>query len=55
VGEFDPVAIVLLGLVFIGGVAVYLAYHDPRLGTALLVGVGVVGLLYALVRQNHTK
>jgi threonine dehydrogenase-like Zn-dependent dehydrogenase len=55
VSEFDPTAIVLLGLLIVGGLAVYIAYRDPRMGTAILVGAGVVGLLLALVRKNRTK
>jgi hypothetical protein len=52
VGEFDPAAIVLLGLLFVGGVAVYIAYRNPRMGAAIVVGVGVVGLLLALVHRG---
>jgi hypothetical protein len=49
VGRIDLAAIVLL---IAGGVAVYIAYRDPRMGAAILVGVGVVGLLYMLLKRD---
>ncbi|WP_329587325.1 hypothetical protein OG500_38090 [Kitasatospora sp. NBC_01250] len=42
-------AIVLLAL---GGAATYIAYHNPQLGAAILVGTGVIGLLYALLKSQ---
>lgn len=47
-GSLDLGAIVLL---LVGGIAVYIAYRDPRMGAAILVGVGVIGLLYALLKK----
>lgn len=47
-GQIDLTAIVLLTL---GGVSVYIAYRNPELGAAILVGVGVVGLLYVLIKR----
>ncbi|NKQ28986.1 hypothetical protein [Streptomyces galbus] len=35
----------------LGGLGVYLAYRDPKLGGAILVGLGIVTLLY-LIWQN---
>ncbi|GGX12778.1 hypothetical protein [Streptomyces noursei] len=35
----------------LGGLAVYLAYHDPVLGTALGIGVVVVTLLLTLLEK----
>lgn len=48
-GKLDLAAIVLL---FAGGVSVYVAYRDPRMGAAILVGVGVIGLLYMLLKKE---
>lgn len=45
----DLTAIVFLA---IGGAVAYIAYQDARLGSALLVGAGVVTLLYLLLRQQ---
>ena len=41
-GQLDLKTIVLL---LVGGVSAYIAWHDPALGAALLVGVGVIALL----------
>jgi hypothetical protein len=49
-GEIDLAAFVLL---IVGGVAIYLAYRDPRMGAAILVGAGVVVLLRTLLRKNR--
>ncbi|GAA0480890.1 hypothetical protein ACFQ2B_26400 [Streptomyces stramineus] len=35
----------------LGGLAVYLAYRDPMLGAALGIGVVVVTLLLALLKE----
>ncbi|MFE7932952.1 hypothetical protein ACFU6S_30385 [Streptomyces sp. NPDC057456] len=45
-GQISLAAIVLLAL---GGVTVYLAYRNERLGAAILVGVAVVTLLGVLL------
>lgn len=45
-GHIDLTAIVLLAL---GGVAVYAAYKNPQLGAAIMVGIGVVTVLYLLL------
>jgi hypothetical protein len=41
-GQIDLKTIVLLSL---GGVATYIAFKNPALGAALLVGVWVIALL----------
>lgn len=46
----DQVNLAAIVLLIVGGVAVYIAYRNPRMGAAILVGVGVVGLLLVLVR-----
>jgi len=51
-GKLDLAAIVLL---LVGGIAVYIAYRDPRMGAAILVGVGVVGLLYMLLAKGKSE
>lgn len=48
-GQLDLAALVLL---LIGGIATYVAYRDPRLGEALLVGAGAVTLLYLLLKRG---
>ncbi len=40
-------AIVLLA---IGGITIYVAYVNPVLGAAILVGVGVISLLLLLLK-----
>ncbi|WP_128381940.1 hypothetical protein [Streptomyces cavernae] len=45
-GQISLAAIVLLAL---GGVTVFIAYRNERLGAAILVGVGVVALLGVLL------
>jgi hypothetical protein len=50
-GQIDPALLTLLVFLALGGVAVYVAYRNQALGAALLVGVGVVTLLY-LVAAN---
>lgn len=47
-GHIDLTAIVLLAL---GGLAAYIAYQDEKLGAALLVGGGVITLLYLLLKK----
>ncbi|WP_329332683.1 hypothetical protein OG252_51950 [Streptomyces sp. NBC_01352] len=32
----------------LGGVGVYIAYRNPRLGAAILVGLGIVTVLYLI-------
>jgi multisubunit Na+/H+ antiporter MnhB subunit len=49
-GHIDLVAIVLLSL---AGVAIYIAYRNPRLGAAILVGIGVIGLLVLLLGSQQ--
>lgn len=46
--HIDLTAIVALAL---GGVAVYIAYRDVRLGTAIGIGVAVVTLLWLLLNR----
>ncbi|GAA1108004.1 hypothetical protein [Kitasatospora arboriphila] len=48
-GHFSLEAIVLL---LLGGVVTYVAYLHPGVGVALLVGVGVVGLVAVLLKNN---
>lgn len=48
-GHIDLTAIVLLTL---GGLAVYLAYQDEKLGAAILVGGGVITVIYLLLSQQ---
>ncbi|MEV3973521.1 hypothetical protein AB0K68_36235 [Streptomyces sp. NPDC050698] len=48
-GHMDLTAIVFLA---IGGAVAYIAYQDAQLGSALLVGAGVVTLLYLLLRHQ---
>ncbi|MFC8360842.1 hypothetical protein ACFUIY_13320 [Streptomyces griseorubiginosus] len=45
--HIDLAAIVAL---FLGGTAVWLAYRDPKLGTAIGVGAVVVTLVWLLLR-----
>jgi hypothetical protein len=47
-GHIDLVAIVLL---LIGALAAYAAYRDPQLGAALLVGAGVITVVYLLLKE----
>lgn len=51
-GHIDLTAVVL-GLV--GGIAAYAAYRDPNLGAALLVGAGVVTVLYLLLKKMKVR
>jgi hypothetical protein len=37
-------------LLLVGGIATYIAFLHPSVGVALLVGVGVVGLLHLLLK-----
>ncbi|MDW6065670.1 hypothetical protein ACFV2X_06365 [Streptomyces sp. NPDC059679] len=39
-------------LLLVGAVTVYVAFEHPPLGTALLVGVGVVTLLQLLLKDR---
>ena len=45
----SPEAILMLAL---GGVVVYIAYKSPNWGTAIMAGVGVIGLLVILVSAS---
>ncbi|MET9966529.1 hypothetical protein ABZZ80_11615 [Streptomyces sp. NPDC006356] len=43
----DKLNVIVLAIA--GGLAVYVAYRDERLGAALVVGASVVTLLYMLL------
>lgn len=36
----------------LGGVGVYIAYRNPRLGAAILVGLGIVTVLYLIWEKD---
>lgn len=38
----------------IAGVGVYAAYRNPALGAAILVGVGILGVLYVVLATDPT-
>ncbi|GAA2704715.1 hypothetical protein GCM10010310_78940 [Streptomyces violaceolatus] len=38
----------------LAGVGVYAAYRNPALGTAILVGVGILGVLYGVLVTDPT-
>lgn len=38
----------------IAGAGVYAAYRNPALGTAILVGVGILGVLYVVLVTDPT-
>ncbi|MFJ6076392.1 hypothetical protein ACIQFU_37175 [Streptomyces sp. NPDC093065] len=38
----------------LAGVGVYAAYRNPALGTAILVGVGILGVLYVVLVTDPT-
>jgi hypothetical protein len=38
----------------LAGAGVYVAYRNPALGTAILVGVGIMGLLYVVLATDPT-
>ncbi|MGW3327076.1 hypothetical protein [Streptomyces virginiae] len=49
-GNLSPEAMVLLMLILT--LSVVAAYHNERLGAALLVGVGVMGAVYLFMRRG---
>ncbi|MFD3940500.1 hypothetical protein ACFWSF_37565 [Streptomyces sp. NPDC058611] len=48
-GQNDQLSLRAVLLIIVGTVAGYLAYQRPAIGPALVVGVGVVGLLHLLL------
>ncbi|MFF3313007.1 hypothetical protein [Streptomyces sp. NPDC002952] len=38
----------------LGGIVVYAAYRDQKLGAALAVGVAVVGLFYIVIEKEQS-
>lgn len=42
----------LIVALVLGGVGVYMAYRDPKLGSAILVGLAIVGTLYVVWEKD---
>ncbi|MEV7210954.1 MULTISPECIES: hypothetical protein [unclassified Streptomyces] len=45
-------ALALIVVLALGGLGVYVAYQNPKLGTALLVGLAVVTTLYLISEKD---
>jgi hypothetical protein len=45
------ISLTAIVLLTVGGIATYVAYANPVLGAAILVGVGVIGLLHLLIKR----
>lgn len=45
-------SLLLVVALALGGVGVYIAYRDPKLGAAILVGLGVITVLYLIWRND---
>ncbi|MFE2823467.1 hypothetical protein [Streptomyces sp. NPDC059271] len=46
-------ALTLVVGLMLGGIVVYAAYRDQKLGAALAVGVAVVGLFYVVIEREQ--
>ncbi|MEU6688478.1 hypothetical protein [Streptomyces sp. NPDC046832] len=44
----------LIVALVLGGLGVYVAYKNPKLGAALLVGLGVITVLYLIWEKDPT-
>ncbi|MFM9625051.1 hypothetical protein ACKI14_44925 [Streptomyces turgidiscabies] len=47
-------ALALIVALVLGGLGVYVAYQNPKLGAALLVGLGIVTVLYIIWDKDPT-
>jgi hypothetical protein len=48
----DAVTLPLIVALALGGAGVYIAYRNPKLGAAILVGLAVIGTLYLVWEKD---
>ncbi|MDX3516117.1 hypothetical protein PV755_45730 [Streptomyces caniscabiei] len=46
--------LLLIVALMLGGIGVYIAYRNPKLGAAILVGLGIVTVLYIIWEKDPT-